>query len=378
VWLKISTIIIYAGIVQGLYLAILLNHNKTKNPANKYLSFLFISLAFSIVHSLFIVPEFQKIYGEELRFKEPFLMLIIPLIWLYVKKIEQPSFLFSMKTLLHFIPFVIFITIYSIPFINGNIDLSSAEFIKHSIITTVIIGVFILGQYSVYLIYIFRVSRQYKIKAMQELSNTENVDLGWLNMFLYLFLLVFIVLVVMFVAAIHKNNIEGFNTLVLVVFSIVIFVLGYKGLFQQTIFSNIETKSLEIVGTTESKPNVPKPDEQLVKNLLTFMEEHKPYQDPELSLTSLAKKTGISRNLLSETINNGLGSNFYGFINNYRLEEVKKLMSSPKWKNYTILALAYEAGFQSKSTFNSFFKKNTSITPSRYRAGRSFNTENQL
>jgi len=108
------------------------------------------------------------------------------------------------------------------------------------------------------------------------------------------------------------------------------------------------------------------------------MEEHKPYQDPELSLTSLAKKTGISRNLLSETINNGLGSNFYDFINNYRLEEVKKLMSSPKWKNYTILALAYEAGFQSKSTFNSFFKKNTSITPSRYRAGRSFNTENQL
>jgi hypothetical protein len=84
--LKISTIIIYAGIVQGLYLAILLNHNKSKNPANKYLSFLLLALSFSIVHSVFIVPEFQQIPDGVLQVKEPFLMLVIPLIWLYVKK----------------------------------------------------------------------------------------------------------------------------------------------------------------------------------------------------------------------------------------------------------------------------------------------------
>lgn len=99
------------------------------------------------------------------------------------------------------------------------------------------------------------------------------------------------------------------------------------------------------------------------------MNQQKPYHDPELTLTSLANSVNISRNQLSEIINTGTGGNFYDFVNKYRVEEVKQLMQNPKFKDFTILAIAFEAGFPSKSTFNSIFKKFTGLTPSVYRNG---------
>jgi AraC-like DNA-binding protein len=97
------------------------------------------------------------------------------------------------------------------------------------------------------------------------------------------------------------------------------------------------------------------------------MENEKPFHDLELTLTSLATQVEIGRNQLSELINSGTGGNFYDFVNKYRVEEVKQLMENPKFKDYTLLAIAFEAGFPSKSTFNSIFKKFTGLTPSEYR-----------
>jgi AraC-like DNA-binding protein len=77
----------------------------------------------------------------------------------------------------------------------------------------------------------------------------------------------------------------------------------------------------------------------------------------------------MSRNQLSELINSRMGCNFYDFVNKYRIEDVKQLMVDPKYKNFTILAIALEAGFPSKSTFNSIFKKFTGLTPSEYKSG---------
>ena len=97
------------------------------------------------------------------------------------------------------------------------------------------------------------------------------------------------------------------------------------------------------------------------------MEKEKPYHNTELTLTSLASQVNIGRNQLSELINTGTGGNFYDFVNKYRVDEVKQLMENPKYKDYTILAIAFEAGFPSKSTFNSIFKKYTGKTPTEYR-----------
>jgi YesN/AraC family two-component response regulator len=120
-------------------------------------------------------------------------------------------------------------------------------------------------------------------------------------------------------------------------------------------------------GIPVQKSSENKIDEKLLQKVLDYMETSKPYHDSELTLTSLASQMNINRNQLSEIINTGTGGNFYDFINKYRVDEVKQLIENPKFKDYTMLAIAFEAGFASKSTFNSIFRKATGLTPTEYK-----------
>ena len=87
----------------------------------------------------------------------------------------------------------------------------------------------------------------------------------------------------------------------------------------------------------------------------------------KLTVSELAQKLNISRHHLTQIINEKLNKNFYTFINEFRIEEVKIMFLDKKKEHYTILAVAYECGFNSKSTFNTLFKKYTGLTPSEYR-----------
>ena len=96
------------------------------------------------------------------------------------------------------------------------------------------------------------------------------------------------------------------------------------------------------------------------------MTEKKIYTEPELTLNSLAKLLEVHPNHLSQVINSIEGKNFYDFINFYRIEEFKRLVIRPESKNYTLLSLAYECGFNSKTSFNRNFKKSTGLSPSEF------------
>ena len=103
--------------------------------------------------------------------------------------------------------------------------------------------------------------------------------------------------------------------------------------------------------------------------LIHHMEINKPYLNPLLSLNSLADEISISPKHLSQIINNSFQQNFYYYINSYRIEEVKDKLSDKTimQSSNNILEIAYEAGFNSKNTFNSAFKKITGMTPSEFK-----------
>ena len=371
-------ICIYAGIVQGFYMALLLNHNKRINPANKYLAILLVTMSISIAHTSFAVPVVHRTLNNPFQIKEPFLMLVIPLIWLYVKKLEEPLFLITPKISLHFLPFIFFMS-FSIPAFIGGSGSGMAQFlVNNSLLFNCTIWAVLALQYSAYLYQLLKISKKCKLKAEQELSNIEYVDISWLNTFLYAFFLVFLVLAIIFISVIHNLSIEWMNQVLSLFFSITIFYLGYKGLFQRSIFSNTDAPNTTfipeqiIAETSKLKPV----DENITQNLLEYMDKHKPHRESELSLGSLAKQLNISRNSLSEIINNSVGCNFYDFVNKYRVEDVKSMMNDPKNKDFTLLAIAFDAGFPSKSTFNSIFKKFTGLTPSEYRKGLSLGVKN--
>ena len=97
------------------------------------------------------------------------------------------------------------------------------------------------------------------------------------------------------------------------------------------------------------------------------MEQFKPYLDEQITLYKLAKQLELSTHHLSQLINDKCQQNFFDFINGYRIQQVKQRLKSPEFNHQSILNIAYEADFASKSSFNRLFKNATGKTPSQYR-----------
>lgn len=103
-----------------------------------------------------------------------------------------------------------------------------------------------------------------------------------------------------------------------------------------------------------------------MSSLKELMEDEKVYLDPELTLKELAEISGMPSNQMSQLLNEGFGQNFSEFVNSYRLDAFKEKVQNTVNHHKTILALAFESGFNSKTVFNTFFKKMTGLTPSKY------------
>jgi ligand-binding sensor domain-containing protein/AraC-like DNA-binding protein len=104
----------------------------------------------------------------------------------------------------------------------------------------------------------------------------------------------------------------------------------------------------------------------LMNQLLDIMEQDKPYLDPDMSVAKLAKTLGTPKEHISQIINQRFYMNFNQFLNKYRVEEAKKRLLDPKESQFVVLKIAHDVGFNSKSTFNSAFKRFTGISPSEY------------
>ncbi|MFD2823539.1 helix-turn-helix domain-containing protein [Lacinutrix iliipiscaria] len=104
----------------------------------------------------------------------------------------------------------------------------------------------------------------------------------------------------------------------------------------------------------------------LKEKLIAYFEDEKPYLNPKLNLISLAEALQLNPNKISYLINESFGVNFNDYINKFRLLHFKSMALNPKFKHLTILGLAYDSGFNSKTVFNTFFKKETGMTPSKW------------
>jgi len=107
--------------------------------------------------------------------------------------------------------------------------------------------------------------------------------------------------------------------------------------------------------------------EEYKKRLLAYMDAERPYKDPLLTLPQLAKRLNAPAHHLSQVINGLVGQNFYAFVNGYRIEYAKQILAQGGPAAENILAVAYESGFNSKSAFNTYFRKQTGVTPSEFK-----------
>jgi AraC-like DNA-binding protein len=147
-----------------------------------------------------------------------------------------------------------------------------------------------------------------------------------------------------------------------------VFLIGFFGVRQAVIFTPV--RLAEYAG--EQKKKYPKSglteeaSTKLHQSLIQLMTENALYKKSDLSISDLSSKLVVHPNYLSQIINQKEKKNFYDFVNTYRFEEFKRLIAMKKNQQYTLLSLAYDCGFSSKSSFNRYFKRATGQTPSEY------------
>ncbi|RXM38271.1 AraC family transcriptional regulator [Chryseobacterium sp. CH21] len=212
--------------------------------------------------------------------------------------------------------------------------------------------------------------RKHQRKIQQFSSNTEGINLNWLEYIILVLLMVNIIYVIYNLFYDPKS----LNFFINAVFLSVIYWVGYYSLKQKEIYPLEEKQRQELISIDEdSDPEEVKrkliSDEELLKikgSLEGIMEVRKPYLDSELNLIRLAEMLSVSTHHLSYVINTGFGKNFFQYVNEYRVDYAKKLLKEPNSK-LSILGIAYESGFNSKTSFNTTFKKVTGQTPSEFK-----------
>ena len=157
---------------------------------------------------------------------------------------------------------------------------------------------------------------------------------------------------------------------------ILVYAVSYFGIRQPSILENVYLKNPDIITERENGTNgrskyTKTESEKLADSLRSYMENEKPYLQAELSLANLASILNISKSELTYLLNNHMGVNFFSFVNRYRLGTVLEKLEDPKFDHLTILSIAFDCGFNSKSTFNGLFKQHTGVTPTVYRQNQS-------
>ncbi|MCX8128825.1 MAG: helix-turn-helix domain-containing protein [Clostridia bacterium] len=377
----VSSFIIGAGILQGVFLAvILLSIGKGNKRANRILAFLLLTFSINITHSVLFADLIYKQNNPLMKINEPFQLLLGPLTFFYIRELTSPLNRFKKADIFHILPF----GLYSLMILfSPKIEAWHSFLKQYSSTATVFIWSIILTHIVSYTIAAVHCSELHRKRIKECYSDIDRINLNWLKYMLCILLAVYLIYFVLLVWLIHGSNpFPHFQKVICIILSISVFGFGYRGLTQPEIFNNnlpdneisLEKMQLESICTDENPS--PKYEhsgldameaDEISKKLSAFMDEEKPYLNPELTLPDLASMLEIPRNRLSQVLNEKLGMNFYDFINGYRIKRVQELMADPSYQYMKILAVAFDAGFSSKATFNNFFKKYTGVTPSEYR-----------
>ena len=209
--------------------------------------------------------------------------------------------------------------------------------------------------------------RKYHQKLKDLTSNTNKFSLKWLitliftEIIMYLFVISvrLIDITVVYDSINYYPVLDGIDFILVLILGIMAYRQGIIN-YPTQLMDETEKKT-----TVSSKP-VNYPDTGVVEMLESYLDIHKPYLEPELTIGQLAKTLNIPVNTLSRTINSYYQKTFFDLINEYRINEVTERLKEPSNQKYTILYLAYECGFNSKTTFYRVFKKLKGKTPSEY------------
>ncbi|MDQ3816772.1 MAG: helix-turn-helix domain-containing protein [Acidobacteriota bacterium] len=357
------------GAVQGLLLALALLSAKGGNRlANRLLGALTLSISAVVAGAVLLTTNYVFLFPHLSRIHHPLVFLVAPLLFLYIRTLTSNERRFEARSWLHFIPSALCL-IYLLPYYFQSSDdklrYLLSEFFQESLGRWYYFrSALLIAQSLAYLVLIISTLARYSRKVKDRNSPHERAILFQVRFFV-------IASLILWAGALLRYTLDQSgktNLLVPLGASVLIYALGYLQMRER--FRPAATAEEAVVAPAkkyESSTLTPERSERYLNKLLEHMEREKPFKDRELTIQKLAKQISIPPHHLSQTINERLGKSFSDFINSYRVAEAKRRLLDPSKRHYSVLAIAEDVGFNSKSSFNTVFKKHVNMTPSEFR-----------
>ncbi|MCF8233863.1 MAG: helix-turn-helix domain-containing protein [Bacteroidales bacterium] len=365
--------ILIIGVFESLFLILLLLGKRNKSRSDLFLGLIFLLYALSIGITFVQLYNIRNGFPFPLILNVGWLVLFLhgPALWFYIKSLTLPHFKMKPVYLLHLIPFIGFLIMHYLDFMHLPTE-QKIEIIKHELfkdevaykISVLGVGVSTLS----YNIWALLLIRSYRHRLKQRFSRIEDIDLDWLRILTIASITVYAVNVALYNLDLIFN-IAPYRILMLITYSfatVYVLVLGYFGLQTRNIFLSMPQAIHTVSEGKKAQRLKGSPEQDFISGLMSFMENKKPFLDPELTLGKLSKMLGVKGEYLSEVLNRELHRNFFDFVNKHRVEEFKVQSLFSSSKHLSIMGIAYNCGFNSKASFYRAFKKFEGILPSQY------------
>jgi len=364
------------GLAQSLFFIFLIISKKHKDQKDYFLCLFLFFVATELLYR-FLINTIPEAENKWLALFDIFYWSTFgPITLLYIRFTIYKHTKLVFLDIIYIIP--LFISLYGIKdFYFGDVEYNS--FIEYFINAN---GLTLAALYfwefcsPTILIYCLYILWKHKKSIKYYFSDISKYNLGWL----IILISVFVFYLISSYAVWILNGLFGFSIIfnslnwLPYILTIYIFVIGFYGYRQPGIFTN----ELVNIENGEPSPKSIKKDKYqksglsegerktLVGRLKFIMETKKPFIEFDLNILDLSKMLDTSVNKLSQVINESFHKNFHNLVNHYRIEEVKKSLKDPENEKFTIISIAYDCGFNSKSSFYNAFKKNTGVNPKEF------------
>lgn len=366
--------IIFSGILQSIILAgVLIFAGKGNRNANRFIGLFVLICSLHFSWSLIIDLNLADIFQQIFWVPYSYLLAIGPLLFFYTKSLSEPDFRIGLKDSIHFVPVVAEILM-QLYFIKEGIENSTVHYTVQGFVwfriaelTGTATSILLYGKRSLASISV------HEARIAQNFSNEKDMTLRWLNKLirylrvLWIFWLMFELSFTIFLQ--FQMHLIPVYLLLYTLLGVITYSTYWIGI---QAFNKSEVLGMGAIPLAVENANVYSrlnavEINNYVKSLDELMQKEKLFLHETLSLRTLSARLQMDPNLVSFVLNNGLRKSFSDYVNEFRIEEMKRKMEDPAYSHYKIIEIAYECGFNSKATFNRVFKNVTGKSPSVYR-----------
>lgn len=375
-YLSIADVLLVTSIIQSLTLAVFLLFPSNFSLVSNRLLFVSVLCFAGWLFEIFL-------YGTGLALKHPGLAYLGTLVallqagtlFLYAKSLMYRDFRLRSEHAVHSLLFWVVSAIFVVEYYLQPTEVKLQILMQRDhpgVLTSPLLAVAIHLVFLGYLYATIRAINRFGLDVRQIFSNIESKQLAWLRVLLTGYSFVWTVSMIYCLSA-HVFIGGAANKWVVATGAVTGFLfinyLLLNALRQPVVFSGLSAEETDLLSTDRPAGSGSAPDAALIARVSQHMDETHPHLNPNLTVEQLARQLGVAPRELSRAINQGFGQNFFEFVSGYRLAQARHLLEDAG-STASILDIMYEAGFNSKSVFNTAFKKATGMTPSQYRSQR--------